>query len=96
MGKYKLAKRADEDLDEIFYYGIVHFGIEQAVKFQEGINFRFQEIANHPYQYQAVDEIRTGFRRSVYNSHSVFYRIEEQGITIVRILKHQDLAKAFP
>ena len=95
MVNYKLAPTADEDLDEIFYYGMVHFGIEQAVKFLEGIKFRFQEIANHPYQYQAVDDISFGLRRSVYISHSIYYRVGKREITIIRILKHQDLVKAF-
>ena len=55
---------------------------------------RFEELADHPELYAAVDHLRTGYRRSVYHSHSIYYRIEASGILIVRILGQQNLHKA--
>jgi len=95
MGNYELSKSADEDFETIFNYGIDTFGLEQALKYQTSINQRFEELAEQPKLYQAVDHIHKGYRRSVCGSHSIYYRIESKGILIMRILGQQDPAKAF-
>ena len=51
---------------------------------------RFGELAVQPKRYPAVDHIREGYRRSVYGSHSIFYRIEPERVFIVRILGQQE------
>jgi len=95
MGSYELAKAADEDFENIFDYGIDTFGLDQALKYQNSMKQRFDELAEQPKLYPAVDHIRTGYRRSVYGSHSIYYRIEANRILIVRILGQQDPSKAF-
>ena len=95
MPKYTISPEADLDLREILRYGFESFGLEQAEQFQDELNRKFQEIANFPYRNQAVDQIRGGFRRCVYRSHSIYYRIEKGGIAIIRILKRQDTKTAF-
>ncbi len=94
MENYELSQAADEDFEKIFEYGIDTFGLEQALEYQEGMKRRFEELAEHPKLYQAVDHISQGSRRSVYGKHSIYYRIESKGIRILRILKHQDPTEA--
>ncbi len=95
MGSYELTKAADEDFENIFDYGIDTFGLDQALKYLNGMKQRFGELAEQPRLYPAVDHIREGYRRSVYGSHSIYYRIEPKRVLIVRILGRQDSAKAF-
>jgi toxin ParE1/3/4 len=95
MGNYELSQSADEDFENIFDYGIDTFGLAQALKYQHSMKQRFEELAEQPKLYQAVDHIHKGYRRSVCGKHSIYYRIESKGIFIVRILGQQDLAKAF-
>ena len=95
MGEYKLTDEADEDLYGIFLYGLQNFGLEQSVKYQMNLRKRFHEITKFPFSYQSVDFIAPGYRRIVYYSHSIFYRVEVWGVSIARILKYQDHAKAF-
>lgn len=45
--------------------------------------------------YRAVDEIKPGYRRSVYNVHSIYFQIRSEAILIVRIFGRQDLKGAF-
>ncbi len=71
MGKYELVPEAERDLLEIALYGFENFGLVQTEQYYEGLVFRFQEVANYPLQYQSVDHIRPGYRRSVYRSHSL-------------------------
>ena len=82
----ELATAADEDFENIFDYGIDTFGLDQALKYQNHMKQRFGELAEQPMLYPAVDHIRKGYRRSVYGSHSIYYRIKGQGVLIVRIL----------
>ncbi len=56
---------------------------------------RFSELAETPNQWQAVEHIRSGYRRSVYGSHSTYYRIEVDDIVVVRILGQENPDTAF-
>ena len=94
MGKYSTTWLADLDLQEIFCYGNESFGLEQSKQYQIGLTQQFNLIARNPYQFQAVDYLELGCRRSVYRSHSIYYCIEEDGVLILRILKRQDISKA--
>jgi len=94
MESYELSQAADNDFETIFEYGIDTFGLDQALEYQYGMKQRFEELAKQPKLYQSVGHIHTDYRRSVYGKHSIYYRIESKGIRIMRILKHQDPAKA--
>ena len=50
----------------------------------------FTELAEQPSHYPAVDYLRKGYRRSVFGSHSIYYRVEHEYIIIIRILGRQD------
>ena len=93
MASYHLNHRALADLDRIYEYGILTFGLRQADEYFDGLIARFRGLAVQPKHYPAVDNIRPGYRRSVYNSHSIYYRIKGTDIEIVRVLGHQDPAK---
>ena len=96
MGKFTLQLAAKSDLMDIFLYGIEQFGYAQSEQFQIDLNEQFQVIANFPLHNQSVDHINLGYRRCVYRSHSIYYRIEKDGeVTIIRILKRQDTTNAF-
>jgi toxin ParE1/3/4 len=90
MAHYELTKAADQDFEHIFEFGINTFGLVQAMDYQQGMRKRFEELAEQPKLYQAIDHIRTGYRRSVYQSHSIYYKIVANSILIVRILGQQN------
>jgi toxin ParE1/3/4 len=91
MASYRLSEKADEDLSRLYEYGILHYGQERADRYYNGLIERFEELAENPRLWQAVDHIRPGYRRSVYGHHSIYYRIDPDTIVIVRILGRQDL-----
>ena len=95
MASYRLNDAALADLDKIYEYGILNFGLKQADQYFDGLVFHFQQIADNPHSHPAVDEIRAGYRRAPYYANSVYYRIEGDRIVVVRILGKQDPAKAF-
>lgn len=94
MGHYRFSEGAAHDFDQIYDFGIDEFGLDQATKYQNLLKQRFSELADTPLLYPAVEHIREGYRRSVCGVHSIYYRIEGQGVVIVRILGRQDPKKA--
>lgn len=94
MGSYRLSRKAGQDLNRILDYGIDKFGLEQALAYYDLLQDRFDEIANDPFRYPAVDHIRKGYRRSVCGSHSIYYRVDNQVVEIMRLINRQDLRKA--
>ena len=94
MASYRLNRETLEDLDRLYEHGVLTFGLRQADAYFDGIVSRFQKIADQPELYPAIDHIRQGYRRSVYRSHSIYYRIDPDEIVIVRILGQQDIDQA--
>jgi toxin ParE1/3/4 len=90
MASYRLSEKADEDLSRLYEYGILHYGRDRADRYYNGLIERFEELAENPRLWPAVDHIRPGYRRRVYGRHSIYYRIDPDTIVIVRILGRQD------
>jgi toxin ParE1/3/4 len=91
MAKYKLSQETEEDLYQIWLFGLEKFGLAQADKYYQAFFERFELIANQPFLYPEVDHIRLGYRRSVCGVDSIFYRIESGTVEITRIIGNQDL-----
>ena len=86
MAVYKLSGKASGDVEDIYEFTIVHFGIEQARKYLHGLGDCFKALAEYPLQGRAADELASELRRYEYQSHVEFYREEEQYTLIVRVL----------
>jgi toxin ParE1/3/4 len=95
MPNYRLSEAAREDLIIIAQYGDENFGIVQSDHYRDQLKHRFSIIAERPMFFPAVDHIRIGYRRSVCGAHSIYYRIEGDGVEIIRIIGRQDIDKAF-
>ncbi|MFT5665583.1 MAG: toxin ParE1/3/4 [Gammaproteobacteria bacterium] len=91
MGIYKLSNEAGADLDRIWLRGLKMYGLEQADKYYNALFDRFSELAETPYLYQVVDDIRMGYRRSPCGVDSIYYRISGETVEIMNIIGRQDL-----
>jgi len=92
---FELSVKADTDLENIFSYGVDNFGVEQALTFYNSLNDCFNRICMNPEHFQSVDYIKTGYRRAVFNTYSIFF-IERDGyIEISRVMRKDDLKLAF-
>lgn len=95
MANYKINDAALDDIATIFSFGIDTFGLESAITYVEGLKLQFAEIAQNPLLYQAVPEIRKGYRRSVYRSHSIYYQIDGSMTEIMAVIGGQDVTARF-
>ena len=95
MASYRLTEAALADLDRVYEYGILNFGLNQANKYYDGLVLHFQKIADSTLSNTSVNEIRIGYRRAMYFSNSVYYRIENNDVLIIRVLGRQNPKTAF-
>ena len=90
MERYRLSKDAEDDLRRLYRHGVLTFGLAQADRYFDALFERFDELAENPLLYRAVDEIRPGYRRSVYGAHAIYYRINAGLVEIMRILSREN------
>ena len=90
MNDYWLSAEAEEDYQNIVTYGVRQFGIDRTDRYADMLIGQFTVLAEDPYRYPAIDHILPGYRRSVCGVHSIYYRIMDNGVEIVRIVNHQN------
>lgn len=78
MAAHKLTADAEDDLQRIYNYGFEQWGEAAADGYYGALFDRFEEIAERPHSYPAVDDVRKGYRRS------------DGIVEIMAILGHQD------
>ena len=93
MASYRLTDAALADLERIYEYGILNFGLSQADKYYDGLVLHFQKIADSPLSHPSVELIRSTYRRTTYFTNSIYYRIDSEGVEIIRVLGQQDPEK---
>ena len=91
MSKYKLNNIAKEDLIRIHHYGIKKFGMVQADKYFDEFFKYFDMINQRPFSYESVDFIKIGYRRCVFGSDSIYFRVNNGIVEIMTIIGRQDL-----
>jgi toxin ParE1/3/4 len=91
MADYKLSNLAKEDLIRIHRYGVVKFGTAQADKYFDSFFENFDIIAKNPFSFESVAYIKTGYRRCVCGSDSIYYKINNNIVEIMAIVGKQDI-----
>lgn len=94
--RYHLSEAADADLERLYEWGIDRFGMNAADQYYDGLLTRLGEIADSPQSWPEVEHIRVGYRRSVYRAHSIYFRVEDKGVLIVRVLGRQNPQTSLP
>jgi toxin ParE1/3/4 len=91
MANYRIAEDAKADLRRIYRRGVREYGEAQADQYYDAFFDRFEELAEQPYLYQAVDDLREGYRRSVCGADSIYYRVDGDTVEVMAILGQQDV-----
>lgn len=89
MASYRFSAAATRDLKNIYRHGVLQFGEAQADQYFDVLLARFEQIAEQPYLYPSVENIRSGYRRSVCGVDSIYYRVGDQ-VEIMRIIGKQE------
>ncbi|MEM7549481.1 MAG: type II toxin-antitoxin system RelE/ParE family toxin [Bacteroidota bacterium] len=86
MGAYKLSNECENDISDIYEYGISEFGLNQAQDYMIGLHDLFQTLAENTNIGRDASEFYPSLKRFVYKAHMIFYLQTESGIFIVRTL----------
>lgn len=86
MASYSLSPRAAEDIDGIYEYTILNFGLEQAREYLFGLLELFVDLADRPLLGRSADTLAPELRRFEYRSHVVFYVPTAAGVLVARVL----------
>jgi toxin ParE1/3/4 len=88
MAEYRLSRRAQRDLDEIYDYTVVQWSLPQAMRYTDNLEAALAELAQAPLAAESrpCDQIRKGYRRRHVGRHVVYYRPTPYGVAIVRVL----------
>ena len=90
MPRYHLSNQARADLRNIARYTTQKWGIDQARRYTDSLLQCLERIAGSPLLGRPCDQIQKGYRRMEQGRHVVFYRQDENGVFIGRIL-HQSM-----
>ena len=94
---YKLSEAAADDLQDILFRSLLDFGVEQTETYVQSLTRCLELLGDHPEMGRTIDEIRTGYRCFLHESHVIFYTPREHDILIVRILhKRMDATRNLP
>jgi toxin ParE1/3/4 len=81
-----LSKAADKDLSDIYTYTFREFGELQADIYFTSLEELLSNLGNNPSLGVDVSTLREGYKRFVHKRHAIYYKAEQKGILVVRIL----------
>ena len=89
MDVYKLSRKAEIDLAELYEFGVYKFGLPQAQKYFLGMHDVFQVLGENPNLGRDASEFIENLKRFTYESHTIFYLQVADGLFILRVLSQR-------
>jgi len=86
--RYRLSRKAEEDIIEIFLQGVERFGLQQAEKYHTLLEKSFQFLAQNPLATHLRTEITPPVRVHPIESHIVIYSVDDEGIVFIIRVRH--------
>lgn len=83
---YIISKKAVSDLEEIWFYTVERWSIEQADRYHSLIFDEINFICRNIDAGKSMNHIRKGYRASKVKSHLIFHRVVNDVVEIIRIL----------
>lgn len=97
MPRWKLTKRAVQDLREISSYTKREWGPGQERRYRQQLELELQKLSLNPHAGRSREEVAPGVRSFKVASHIAFYVPGDGEITIIRLLHpSRDIAQALP
>jgi len=89
MKSYRLSNKAVIDLRNISRYTSIEFGQAQAKAYLTALKETTLQLAEQPQMAQLVNEVRTGYRRYLFQKHAIYFVEKDYGVYVVRVLHQQ-------
>ncbi|MBK8455329.1 MAG: type II toxin-antitoxin system RelE/ParE family toxin [Thiofilum sp.] len=85
---YQLTEDAEQDILDIYVYSYREFGEDKAESYYETLSAHFDLLATNPKLGTDFGHVKAQVRRSTCASHSIYYRLKNNDVLILRVL-HQ-------
>jgi toxin ParE1/3/4 len=83
---YRFTFRAEDDLEGILAYSRDEWGPDQAVRYRDQLLRCCNLIAGEPWVGTSYNDLRAGYFRIHEGRHMLFFKRDERGVLVVRIL----------
>lgn len=83
---FKLSTQASHDVEDIYLYGFINFGEEQADLYSLRMHKCIDILCANPEIGRLDIRVNSAVRRFDFESHVIFYDIEADSILIIRVL----------
>jgi toxin ParE1/3/4 len=93
VNSFRLTRRAEQDLYDIFLYGYERFGITQADRYAGDTEACFQILADNPRLGREAKAIAPGVRRHEHGAHVVLYEESDTGVLILAVLHKKSVIR---
>lgn len=89
-----ISRAAARDLDAIFDYGAVQWGVEQAAAYVGSFGDCFGLLSDFPLIGTARPDVGPGVRSTPHGSHIVYFTSDGAHVTIERVLHNRQVPRA--
>jgi len=90
LNRYKIRKKAVEDLENIWLYTYKNWSLEQADKYYGLIISEIEFVSKNFLAGKSIDHIKKGYRAKTIQSHTIFYTMgADEKVEVIRILHHR-------
>ena len=87
MGSYRLSRRAESDLEEIWDYTETTWSANQAETYLDGLFSCFQSITDGKAKAKPIEAVRKGYYKTLCVKHNIFFRKgSDHNTEIIRVL----------
>jgi toxin ParE1/3/4 len=83
--RFRVLKKAERDLDEIFVYWARHAGLDVADKLLDSIEERFALLGDYPFVGRKRDDIAPGVSSFLAGKYLIYYRRKRGMIHILHV-----------
>ncbi|MFG1339993.1 type II toxin-antitoxin system RelE/ParE family toxin [Xanthobacter autotrophicus] len=88
MSNFRLTRQAEDDLLDIFLYGIEQFGRAQALHCKDDLDRCFAALVHSPRMGRLAPALGETVRRHEHASHVILYEIEDGGGILILAIVH--------
>lgn len=83
---YRLRAKARRDLQEIWQHTLARWGLRQTQAYRRKLTSAFLLLTRDPELGVKCRSVRRKYRKIPVGRHVIYYRVEDGGITVVRVL----------
>jgi toxin ParE1/3/4 len=92
--RLEFSREADADIADMIHYGAENFGWVAAEAYAQSFEPRFDRLLEHPLIGMAHPELKSGLRSIPHRGHRIYYSVDDEVLTIRRILhKSRDVKR---